>query len=128
MLECLEIQKTKGQKLGEILVQKNYLTPDDILKSLGVQLGIPFIDEIPANSIDTNLIKGLSISYTSQNLVLPLYRKKDVIFVLISDPLKYYPLDDLRLLLKSEIRPVISSPSKILNAINEIYSKVTGDP
>jgi len=127
LLECLEIQRSKGQKLGEILVQKNFLTPDEILKSLSIQLGIPYIEDIPANFIDLSLVRGLSISYARQYNVLPLYRKDDTTTVLISDPLKYYPLDDLKLLLKCEIRPVISSPAKILNAINEVYAKVTDD-
>lgn len=127
LLECLEVQKEKGQKLGEILVQKNYLTADEILKALSIQLGIPFIDEIPANSIDTNLIKGITIAYARYNCVIPLCRRGDITFVLISDPLKYYPLDDLKLLLKCEIRPVISSQTKIINAINTVYSKITGD-
>ncbi len=125
LIECLEIQKEKGQKLGEILVQKNFLTPDEILKSLSIQLGVPYIDDIPANVIDLSLVKGLSISYVSQNYVLPLFKKNSIAYVLISDPLKYYPLDDLRLVLKCDVRPVISSPTKIINAINEVYAKIT---
>jgi general secretion pathway protein E len=125
LLECLEIQKEKGQKLGEILVQKNFLTPDEILKSLSIQLGIPYLDDIPASVIDLSLLKGLSITYVSQNYVIPLYKKNNIAYILISDPLKYYPLDDLRLLLKCEVRPIISSPSKIVNAINEVYAKIT---
>ncbi|NBY18850.1 hypothetical protein EBQ74_01025 [bacterium] len=39
--EALEIQKDRGGKIGEILVQKKFLQPHEILVALSLQLGIP---------------------------------------------------------------------------------------
>ena len=38
--EALKIQKNTGGKIGEILVDKGFITEDDLLQALEIQLGI----------------------------------------------------------------------------------------
>jgi general secretion pathway protein E len=70
--EALQIQKDKGGRLGEILIQKKFLQPHEILVALGLQLGMPFLKEIDVNHINPEWVKDVPISYARQFEVLPI--------------------------------------------------------
>ncbi len=121
--EVLEIQRQKGMRLGEVLISKNYLTTEELAKALAIQMGYPYLDHIPANEIDPELIKEIPLNYAKQNLVLPISQTQDYVAVAISDPLNHKPIDDIRLIFKKEVRVMVSSPLILQEAINKIYEK-----
>ena len=124
--QALAVQRERGIKLGEALIQLKFLRSEDILKALSVQLGFPYENKIDVESIGTDLIANLPINYAKQNEVLPLKRDGNTIRVAIADPTNFYALDDLRMLFGTEIRPVIASSYEIVNAINTVYNKTSG--
>lgn len=123
LLEALEIQKQKGGKLGEILVQKKYLQPHEILIALGLQLGIPFLKEIDLNSIHADWVKEIPLTYARQHEVLPIAMDEVAVTVAISDPFNLQVLDDLRVIFQREIRPTLMEGRVILDAVNKIYER-----
>lgn len=124
--QALAVQRERGIKLGEALVQLKFLRTEDILKGLSIQLGFPYEHKIDVESMSTDLITNLPINYAKQNEVLPLKKEGNAILVAIADPTNFYALDDLRLLYGVDIKPVIASSYEIVNAINSVYNKATG--
>src|SRR3990167_1787141 len=125
--EVLEIQRETGKRLGEILIEKNYLRPEEVMKALSLQLGIPFYTEIPVADIDPALVNDIPINYAKQHDVIPIARDDEGVTVVMSDPMRLNVIDDLRLILKSRIKPALSSPTKIQDAINRVYEKKSED-
>lgn len=125
--EVLAIQRETGKRLGEILIDKNYLRPEEVMKALSLQLGIPFYTEIPVADIDPNLVTDIPINYAKQHDIIPIARDEEGVTVVMSDPMKLNVIDDLRLLLKMRIKPALSSPTKIQDAINRVYEKKSED-
>ncbi|MFH1223662.1 MAG: ATPase, T2SS/T4P/T4SS family, partial [Pseudomonadota bacterium] len=123
--EVLELQRQKGVRLGEVLISKNYLTPEELAKALSIQMGYPYLDQIPTAEIDAELIKNIPINYAKQNLTLPIAKSEDYIVVVIADPLNHNSIDDLRLIFKKEIKVMISSPLQLQEAINKVYERST---
>lgn len=121
--EVLAIQRETGKRLGEILIDKNYLRPEEVMKALSLQLGIPFYAEIPVADIDPTLVADIPINYAKQHDIIPIARDEDGVTVVMSDPMKLNVIDDLRLILKARIKPALSSPTKIQDAINRVYEK-----
>src|SRR3989338_6338987 len=121
--DALLIKREKGGKLGDILIDKGYLSPEQIQKALSVQLGLPFYQEIPGDDIDPILIDKIPINYARENEVIPIVREANRVVVAIANPLNQTVLDDLRIILKSPVQPVIASPIKIKDAINRVYEK-----
>ena len=121
--EALFMQRDKGAKLGDILIEKGMLTPEEIQKALSVQLGLPFYAEIPADDINPDLVEKIPINYAKENEVIPLSREEDRVIVAIVNPLNQTALDDLRVILRAQIQPVIASSIKIQDAINRVYEK-----
>ena len=123
--QALTVQREKGIRLGEALVQLKFLRTEDILKALSIQLGYPYESPIDMESIDPALVDPLPINFAKENEILPLRKENGNLIVAASDPTRFYALDDLRLLYKEEIKPVIASSYEIMNAINAVYNKTT---
>lgn len=121
----LLVQREKGIKLGEALVQLKYLRTEDILKALSIQLGFPYENRIEVESVDPGLVEHLPINYAKDNEVLPLKKENGWIVVAMADPTNFQCLDDLRLMFNSSIKPVIAGSYEIVNAINAVYNKTT---
>ncbi len=124
--QALAVQRERGAKLGEVLVQLKFLRTEDVLKALSIQLGFPYENKIDVETIPIDLIANLPINYAKQNEVLPLRREHDSLVVAIADPTNFYALDDLRMLYGCEVKPVIASSYEIVNAINAVYNRATG--
>ncbi|MBI2608376.1 MAG: type II secretion system ATPase GspE [Deltaproteobacteria bacterium] len=121
--EVLLLQKTSSKKLGEILIEKNYLNVEHILTALSVQLGISFQKEINGDEIDPTLIMNLPITFAKRHEILPIEKKGNIVRVATTDPLNVEALDEIRVILGAQIETVISTPHKIQDAINRVYEK-----
>ena len=121
--EALVAQDLEKKRLGEILVEKAMLTEEQMLKALALQLDLPYYDKIPVNEIDPELIRDIPIQFSRDNLILPIARDAFNVTVAVGDPLNIFPMDDLRLILSTNINMVVSSPSVITSAINRVYER-----
>ncbi len=123
--EALTLQREKGGKLGESLVQLKFLRHEDILKALSIQLGIPYLNKIETEEVLPEIVSILPLNYAKRNEVLPLRRDENSMLVAMSDPLNHHVIDDLRLVYNQPIRPVIVSSFEIMGAINWVYNKMS---
>lgn len=123
--QALMVHREKSIKLGDALVQLKFLRSEDILKALSIQLGFPYEQGINVETIPQELLDTLPINYAKRNEVLPLRREHHNIIVAISDPTNFSALDELRLLYKQPIRPVIASGYEIVNSINAAYNRTS---
>jgi general secretion pathway protein E len=122
--EALTIQKEKGGRLGEILVQKKFLQPHEILVAVGLQLGIPFFKDIDVNLIDPEWVKDIPIAYARSSVCIPIALDETSVTVAIADPFNLQCLDDLRVIFQREVRPVLCENRVVLDAINRVYERV----
>ncbi len=122
--EALQIQKDKGGRLGEILVQRKFLQPHEILLALGLQLGIPCLKELDVNHINPDWVKDIPITYARQFEVIPVAVDEIAATVAIADPFNLQVLDDLRVVFQKEVKPVLCEGKVVLDAINRVYERV----
>ncbi len=121
--EVSALQRSQPGKLGELLVQLKTLREEDVLKALGLQLGLPFRPELADGDVDAELAAKVPIGFAKKHLVLPLAQVNGTAQVAVADPLDLYPLDDLRILLGCEVSPLLVPPKQILAAINRVYDR-----
>lgn len=120
-----EAKTADGSTLGDLLRKKNVSTPDEVLAELCKQLGIEFLKDIPVNDIPVDLVRNIPINYAKTHTILPYKDNQGVVTVLTSNPLNYKVLDDLRALFDKNISVLVSTSSKIQDAINKVYEKST---
>ena len=132
---ALQEQREKGGLLGEILLKSNFILPHEIMKSLCLQLGLSFVDDLKANDIDANLTANLPINYAKTKEVIPLFKTQDalgdILTIAVSDPFNATIAEDLQALTGYRIKTVVSTPIRIQDAINRVYerstAKIVGD-
>lgn len=118
--QALETQERTRRSLGHVLIDLGLTSEWEMAAALGKQLNVPFItlshyeiDELVLNTIPKGIVKKYKI--------VPVDKTGDTLTIALSDPSNIYLLDELKLLTKTEIIPVISFESDINEAIARYY-------
>ncbi len=127
--EALRIQDKEGGLLGDILIRRNMIMPHEIMRSLCIQLGIPFIEDLKPGEIDPKLVTGIPINYSKAKELIPIAREQTTsgerLVVCVSDPFNESVVDDLQVLTGMPIRICVSTSMRVQDAINRVYERNT---
>ncbi|MBC7792152.1 MAG: hypothetical protein H7Z43_00460, partial [Clostridia bacterium] len=124
--DALEVQRERGGRLGEILVGQRSITEQQLLETLGQQLGFTFREKIQHQAISDELINRVPINFAKQFKVIPLERKDNGdVLIAASDPLAIAALDDLAVLLDAPLVVQLATSLVIVEAINFSYDRGT---
>ncbi|MFL6561406.1 MAG: GspE/PulE family protein [Bacillus sp. (in: firmicutes)] len=113
-------EKGGAQKLGDALLQRGYLTEQQLVEVLEYQLGIPHVS-LFHYPFDTNLFSLITKETAKRNLIIPLKREGNKLFVAMANPTDFIVIDDLRLSTGFHIEPAIATKDDILRTINKYY-------
>lgn len=116
-------QEGTSKKLGEILVDKGWVTPNDIVEVLEYQLGFPRVD-LTRYEVNERLVAILPESIARRHKVVPIDAKDGKLVVAMVDPLNFYAIDDIRLVTKMDIEPVIATESDVDAVIDRYYTGI----
>jgi len=119
---AIEVQSKTGEKLGKVLIKSGYVTESQILEALEFQLGIPHVD-LHKYYIDPEVAKLIPEAVAKRHTIIPIKKDKDGILVAMADPLNIFAIDDVKIITKQNVKPLIASESSILKAIDRIYGK-----
>jgi type IV pilus assembly protein PilB len=118
-------EKSRGQKLGDALLQRGYITEQQLIEVLEFQLGIPHVS-LYRYPFETNLFHLIPKEQAKRNLMIPLKKEGDKLFVAMADPMDFYAIEDLRLATGFFIETAIATKDDILKAINKYYDLEDG--
>ncbi len=128
LAEALQIQKEKGGRIGEILIQKGAIVEADLLKALGIQFGLPLWPTISTEDMDIDFTQHVPIQFLKKYKMVPV-ATPDGAYIAVTDPMLFQPLDDLLLILGWDgAKAVLASHSAILSAINFAYDMSRDSP
>ncbi|MEH7389992.1 ATPase, T2SS/T4P/T4SS family [Bacillus sp. JJ1503] len=113
-------EKSDGQKLGDALLQRGFITEQQLIEVLEFQLGIPHIS-LYRFPFDTKLFNIIPKEIAKRQLLIPMKRDGDKLFVAMADPMDFFAIDDLRLSTGFQIETAIATKDDILRAINKYY-------
>lgn len=99
---------------------------DDPNSTLAKQLGMSVFPEITSFRVKKEHYRKIPYGFVKKHLVLPIQEDQGVMVVAMADPLNIEPLEDLRLMLDLDIRPVYTPKEALENAIHECYNKEHG--
>ncbi len=117
---ALQEQRKKGEFLCTTIVRLGLAPERLIFPALASQLGIPHLN-LANSHIDPAAVERVSAKYATYYRLMPIALENGVLTVAIADPLNVRTLDDLKLLLGLDVRPVLASESDILEAIRRHY-------
>ena len=118
--EALEIQEINGKALGDVLVDLEYTTSNRIIEVLSDYLGMEVID---LENVDFNqdVLDKIPHSVAQLYRIIPIAFEESTITVAQQDPLDIQQMDDLRFLLKYDVKPVLVERENVANAIDKYY-------
>ncbi len=120
LAEALEIQKQTGVKLGQILIEKQYVTERQLLEFLSKQFSLEFI-EISKMELPQEAIKAVPESVARRYRLIGIKKEANYLKVAMEDPLNIVVLDDLKMMTGLDIKPVFASEKEIFEAIDRYY-------
>ena len=121
VLRATELSVQKGVRLEEVLVQQHFVSEDDLLQAQGRQLGMPYQKELPESEFDVALMMQVPLPFARQHKLVPIRKQDGVVLVAMCQALELQALDDVSLLLKMPVEPVLSPEREILGALNRLY-------
>ncbi|HXC35574.1 MAG TPA: ATPase, T2SS/T4P/T4SS family, partial [Candidatus Acidoferrales bacterium] len=123
--ELLEQQKREGARLIKLILDKAYVSEQDLAVSMGRVLNVPPINlariNIPAEVVDL-----LPQDTLHNHKVVPVARLENKLFLAMADPLNVLALDDVRRITKMEIAPLIASEKSLADKLNAIAAAKSG--
>lgn len=124
-LQAALAEKASGQKIGDTLLQKGLITEQQLIEVLEFQLGIPHIS-LYRYPFETKLFSLIPKEMAKRNLVIPLKKEGEKLFVAMADPMDFFTVDDLRLSTGFHIETAIATKDDIIRAINKYYDSNEG--
>ncbi|HLE86506.1 MAG TPA: pilus assembly protein PilB, partial [Candidatus Brocadiaceae bacterium] len=120
--EALSIQKQKGGLIGDILVSLHYVTNDQIMLAMSEYLGQEIVN-IEGMDIPSEIINMIPPAIAQLYRIIPIQKKEDTLTIVQADSLNFETLDDLRLMLKHQIKPALCHKDVVLRALEKYYPK-----
>jgi type IV pilus assembly protein PilB len=117
--ELLEQQKKGGARLVKLIVEKSYVSEQDLAVSMGRVLNVPPVNIARVNILP-DVVELLPRDIAHNHKVIPTARLENKLFLAMADPLNVLALDDVRRITKLEISPLIASEKAIMDKLNAL--------
>jgi len=113
-------QKLKGGRLESTLVKLGFVKEDDLLSFLSAQYRVPSV-KLSKTEINPNVIKLVPASKAKNNLVIPVQRVGPKLTLAMADPTNIVAIDEIKFMTSFNVEPVVASETEIIEAIKKYY-------
>ncbi len=121
---ALSVQKTVKKRVGDLLIDLNFVTDRDVAGILSRQSGIPF-KELVAYEPSKDALAAVPHNFSAQNNILPLAIEDGKLIVAIADPYDERTKTMLSRFSNGQISYFLSSRSEISKNIEKFYYLAT---
>ncbi len=118
--EALKKQGETRQRLGEILVEMNFITEKVLAEVLEFQLGFPFI-HLYNTEVDAQCVKLLPEDAARKYGAIPIGIAKNKLQIAMIEPLNFSVIEQIQFITGQEVQPMIGLRSEIEQALNQYY-------
>lgn len=120
--EGLKLQEATGKKLGQVIVDRGWVSEQEILKALSEQLSVPYI-RLKPGLYDPDIVGLLDKNVAVRLKVLPLFKIRNELSIAAADAQAVPSFNEIEERLGCRVRPILARREDILENINEAYSK-----
>jgi type IV pilus assembly protein PilB len=119
--EALKLQQNTEKRLGEILIEMKFISEEEMAFALAMQLRIPYIDLVDY-TIQDQILEIIPREISNKFRCVAIDLKNNILNVAMADPLDLNMIKDLQFITGYNIQPSISTPSQIMNILQNHYS------
>ena len=118
--QALVEQKRTGRKLGRVFIDSGFVTEKQISEALARQLNIPFIDLSQFN-VQSQIVQKLPEAQARRFRAVLLEDRGSTFFVGMADPSDLFAYDELVRVLKRDIELAVVQESMLLQVVDRTY-------
>jgi type II secretory ATPase GspE/PulE/Tfp pilus assembly ATPase PilB-like protein len=107
-----EQRRRGGKRIGQILVEMKLVSEVDISATLAKKFQLPFVD-LDACTIDLSAVEELPADLIQRYRVLPVDSQPKTLTVAMGDPLAIDAIDAVRQVVQKQIVEVVATPSQL---------------
>jgi type II secretory ATPase GspE/PulE/Tfp pilus assembly ATPase PilB-like protein len=107
-----EQRKRGGKRIGQILVDMKIITEVDLAMTLARKFQLPFVD-LDTCSVNLDAILELDRSFIEKHRVLPVTTDPRSLTVALSDPLAVDTIDQVRIITKKQLSEIVVTKSQL---------------
>ena len=117
-------QRTSGRRLGHMLIDLGFTTPDAVLGALAVQLGVA-ATRLNGYTVNPAAVQALPEKIARKHLTVPLQKIGAMLQVAIANPNDLTALDDLRFATGCQIQTLVALEDEIVAALDRFYAQTS---
>lgn len=120
LLECQAHAEQTGVSVEHCLLEKNYITPEQLAQTYSTRTGWPHVEKVTDAMADLSVMAKIPLKFLRDNSVVPVMVDNQLT-ILTANPNNFQPLDDINMLLGGNARYAIATEKTIVDAINRYY-------
>jgi type IV pilus assembly protein PilB len=117
-------QRVSGRRLGQVLIDMGFTTPDAVLGALSVQQGVA-ATRLNGYTVSPGAVQALPEKVARKYLAVPLQKIGTMLHVAIANPKDLDALDDIRFASGCQIQTHVALEDEIPPALDRFYSQAT---
>lgn len=119
--DALSQQHQNGQNklLGEILVDLEFCTDDQVVECLAAEYGVPYA-KLDVRLYDPKVVELLPREYVEANLVMPLFLVRGNLTLAVSEPSNLFVIDEVRALTSYNVQIVAATAKDIRRMLTSL--------
>ena len=118
--QALDFQENVGGKLGEVLVQLDLVTDEEVIEAIAEQQSLEIVD-LEELVLPQDLIGEIPQDIIEKHEVIPVGLKGHKLRLAIHDPFDLDSIEKVGLATDYHIEPVLAPRDSILQAINDLF-------
>src|SRR5205823_311099 len=123
--QLLAQQKKEGTRLLKLILEKAYVSEQDMTVSMGRVLNTPPIN-LGRVSIPSEIADLVPREVAHNHKVVPVSRLDSKLFLAMADPLNVLAIDDVKRITRLEVSPLIAAEKAIIDKLNNIDAAKSG--
>jgi type IV pilus assembly protein PilB len=123
--ELMEQQKKEGTRFIKLVLEKAYVSEQDMTVSMGRVLNVPPIN-LARVSVSLDVAELLPREVAHNHKIVPVSRLENKLFIAMADPLNVLAMDDVKRITKLEVQPLIASEKAIIDKLNNLDAAKSG--
>ena len=119
---AIEHHRNSDRRLGQVLIDLGYTTPDAVLGALSLQLGVA-ATRLNGFTVSPAAVQALPEKVARKHMAVPLQKLGTMLQVAIASPTDLAALDDLRFASGCQIQTLVALEDEIVAALDRFYAQ-----
>ena len=119
--KAVESQRATGGRLGHELSKLGYIEESDLTSFLSKQYGVPSVN-LSDFEVSPEVLKILPKEVVTRHQVVPINKSGNILMIAMADPSNIYAIDDIKFITNLQVEVVVASEQAIAEAIEKYYT------